>query len=197
MDRKGYLLAACMAALFVGVSAAAVMRGGALPTLAVRLFALNGFVALAIAASMSPFLREIRQIFGRPFIYVHHVFAAFGLISILLHPVAAAVTAGSLSVFIPVFSSIPAFLALGGRVAFYLILIALTAAVLRNRYPSVWRSFHMLMYAALALGIVHATLIGTDLANPGIRAVLYALFVAVMAALLLKRRQRYLKSAGR
>jgi len=197
MDRKGYLLAACMAALFVGVSAAAVMRGGALPTLAVRLFALNGFVALALAASMSPFLREIRQIFGRPFIYVHHVFAAFGLISILLHPVAAAVTAGGLSVFLPVFTSLWVFLALGGRFAFYLILIAVAAAVLRNRYPAAWRPVHMLMYAAIALGLVHATLIGSDLAYPGIRAVLYALFVAVVAALLLKRWQRYLKSAGR
>ncbi|HDS63140.1 MAG TPA: hypothetical protein ENN52_03235, partial [Methanofollis liminatans] len=62
MDRRGYLLAACMAALFVGVSAAAVMRGGAPISLAIRLFALNGFVGLAIAATMSPFLREIRQV---------------------------------------------------------------------------------------------------------------------------------------
>jgi len=197
MDRRGYLLAACMAALFVGVSTAAVMRGGAPLTLAVRLFALNGFVALAIAACMSPFLREIRQIFGRPFIYVHHFFAAFGLTAILLHPVAAAVRAGSLSVFIPVLSSLQAFLALGGRVAFYLILVAVAAAVLRNRYPAVWRPVHMLMYAALALGIVHATLIGSDLVNPAVRGIIYVLFIAVMAALLLKRRQRYLKGAGK
>jgi len=195
MDRRGYLLAACMAALFLGVSAAAVMRGGAPLDLAVRLFALNGFVALALAASMSPFLREIRQVFGRPFILVHHFFAAFGLISILLHPVAAAVRAGSLSVFIPVFSSLQAFLALGGRVAFYLILIAVAAAVLRNRYPAAWRPFHMLMYAALAFGLVHAALIGSDLVNPAVRGVMYALFVVVMAALLLKRRQQRVRGS--
>ncbi|NVO66324.1 hypothetical protein [Methanofollis tationis] len=195
MDRKGYLLASCMAALFVIVSVAAVMRGGAPLDLAVRLFALNGFVALALAASMSPFLREIRQVFGRPFIYVHHTFAAFGLTAILLHPVAAAVMAGSLSGFIPVFSSLQAFLALGGRVAFYLILVAVAAAALRNRYPAAWRPVHMLMYVALALGLVHAVLIGTDLVHPVVRGVLYALFVMVVAALLLKRRQRHVRGS--
>jgi len=55
----------------------------------------------------------------------------------------------------------------------------------------------MLMYAALALGIVHATLIGSDLVNPAVRGIIYVLFIAVMAALLLKRRQRYLKGAGK
>lgn len=197
MDRRGYLLAACMAALFIGVSAAAVMRGGTPISLAIRLFALNGFVALAIAASMSPFLREIRQVFGRPFIYVHHAFASFGLTAILLHPVAAAVQAGSLSVFIPVFSSLQAFLALGGRVALYLILVAVTAAALRNRYPAVWRPVHMLMYAAIALGLVHAVLIGTDLAHPLVGGILYALFAVVATALLLKRWQRHVQGSRR
>jgi len=197
MDLRGYLLAACMAALFVGVSAAAILRGGTPLLLAVRLFALNGFMALAIAASMSPFLREIRQVFGRPFIHVHHVLAAFGLTAILLHPVAVAVLAGDLSVFLPVFTSLWVFFALGGRFAFYLILIAVAAAVLRNRYPAAWRPVHMLMYAAIALGLVHATLIGSDLAYPLVRVILSALFVMVAAALLLKRRQRYLKGAMR
>ena len=51
-------------------------------SLAVRLSALYGFVALAISTAMTPFLKETMQAFGRPFLTIHHILAIFGLIKL-------------------------------------------------------------------------------------------------------------------
>ena len=53
----------------------------------VRLFGLYGYLFLAIATLTTPFLKEVTQAFGRPFLRVHHVFSVLGLILITLHPV--------------------------------------------------------------------------------------------------------------
>lgn len=53
----------------------------------IRLFALWGYLSLSIAAIMTPFLKEIYKILGRPFIKIHHVFAFLGLILITFHPI--------------------------------------------------------------------------------------------------------------
>ncbi|MEF8835053.1 MAG: hypothetical protein V5A76_02755 [Candidatus Thermoplasmatota archaeon] len=53
----------------------------------IRFFALTGFYMLAIAALLTPFMKEIYQEFGRSFQDIHHIFASIGLVSATLHPV--------------------------------------------------------------------------------------------------------------
>jgi DMSO/TMAO reductase YedYZ heme-binding membrane subunit len=190
MERQGVVLAGGIATLFLLVSASTLLTGGDPISLLVRLLALNGYLALAITASMSPFLREIRAVFGRPFLAVHHTLAAFGLAAILLHPLSYALMAGNLAVLLPSTWTWGEFWTYAGRPALVLIFIALIAVSLRKRYPAHWRPFHMLMYAALALGLVHALLRGTDTTGPVVRAVLGGAFALVMGDFVLKRRQR-------
>ncbi|WP_067051742.1 hypothetical protein [Methanofollis ethanolicus] len=190
MERLGVVLAGGIAALFCIVSASVLLAGGDPLSLLVRLLALNGYLALAIAASMSPFLREIREIFGRPFLAVHHTLAAFGLAAVFLHPLSYALLAGSLAVLLPSTWTGVEFWTYAGRPALVLILVAVLAAALRQRVPAYLRPVHMLMYAALVMGIVHALLIGTDTTAPVVRAVLGGIFVVAMGAFVAKRWQR-------
>lgn len=190
MEKRGLVLAAGVAALFCIVSASVLLAGGDPLHLLVRLLALNGYLALALAASMSPFLREIRAAFGRPFLAVHHTLAAFGLAAVILHPLSYALLAGSLAVLLPSAWTWIEFWVYAGRPALVLILVAVLAAVLRRRIPAHWRPVHMLMYAALFLGLVHALLRGTDTAAPVVRAVLVGAFGVALGAFVLKRRQR-------
>lgn len=190
MERLGVVLAAGIAALFCIVSASVLLTGGDPLYLLVRLLALNGYLALAIAASMSPFLSEIRAVFGRPFLAVHHTLAAFGLAAVILHPLSYALLAGSLAVLLPSAWTWGEFWVYAGRPALVLILIAVLAAALRRRIPAYWRPIHMLMYAALVLGLVHALLRGTNTAAPVVRAVLVGAFGVAMGAFVVKRWQR-------
>ncbi len=161
----------------------------------VRLSALLGFLALATATAMTPFLTTIPRLFGRAFITVHHYFAAFGTVMVTLHPVAFAVRLLDPTVFIPVTDSWEGFWAAAGRPSLILIYIAITAALLRTRW-SRWRHAHALMYAALVLAIVHANLIGSDLGGPAIWLILHLAFAAAVVALLLNTRRRW-KQKGR
>ena len=73
----------------VAVSLCAFSVGNIDPlTLTIRLLALNGYIALSIAAIMTPFLKEITLFFKKSFVKVHHYFAAAGLLLITLHPIA-------------------------------------------------------------------------------------------------------------
>jgi hypothetical protein len=56
--------------------------------LAIRLLALNGFLALSIAAILTPFIKEVTLFFKKSFLNIHHYFAVAGLLLITLHPVA-------------------------------------------------------------------------------------------------------------
>jgi hypothetical protein len=50
-------------------------------TLTIRILALNGYLALSIAAIMTPFLKEVTLFFKKSFTKIHHYFAAAGLLS--------------------------------------------------------------------------------------------------------------------
>ena len=159
--------------------------------LSVRLFALNGFIALSIAAIMSAFLKEITLFFKKPFTRVHHYFAAVGLVLITLHPVMLAVQFLNLSVFLPNLNSLYLFMFYGGRQALIIIYIAFVAVLLRRKMMAYWRPFHALMYVALFFGIVHANLSGTDFGNLAILIVFNGLFAGTLVAFGLKRWQFY------
>ena len=81
----------------------------------IRLFALWGFIAMAIATIMTPFLREVTKNLGKPFLKIHHFFAFSGTALITLHPITLAIERASLSVFLPNFESWYLFWLLAGR----------------------------------------------------------------------------------
>jgi hypothetical protein len=93
--KKALAFYAAIIAVAIAISLVALSMGTTGPfDLTIRLFALNGFLALCIAAMMSPFLKEITLFFKKSFLIVHHYFAAAGLLLITLHPISVAIQAG-------------------------------------------------------------------------------------------------------
>ncbi len=192
IKRNGWLFLLCVLLLYVIVTILALFTTPIDPLgFAIRLCALYGFTALAIATAMTPFLKEITQAFGRPFLRIHHLFAVFGLIFATLHPVFFAIQQMDLTVFIPRFDSWIIFWELAGRPALYILYIATVVALLRLMIPKYWRYFHALMYLVLVFIIVHGNLIGTDFQNLGILIIMNALFIIAIGAFFLKRYQNY------
>ncbi len=156
----------------------------------IRLFALWGYTAIAIAVIITPFLKEVAVIFGRPFLKLHHFFSLAGLILITLHPISASLEAMDLSVFLPVFDSWRSFWVLAGRPALILLYIALVAALFRRKIKH-WRIIHGLMYLVLLFGYVHGIYIGTDFANLAVLIIFSVLFGLAAATFIAKRVQRH------
>jgi sulfoxide reductase heme-binding subunit YedZ len=154
----------------------------------IRGAALMGYLAIFLSVLSSAYMRQIYRIFGRPFVKVHHVLSVTGLVLVTLHPLGAAIDAGSLKVFLPKFDSWGIFLELGGRPAWYLIAAASLAAVLRKTIGRTWRTIHFLNYLAFLLVTVHAIMIGTDLQHTIVKAVSVALALVVVVIFIQKRR---------
>jgi DMSO/TMAO reductase YedYZ heme-binding membrane subunit len=163
----------------------------------VRLFALYGYLFLSIATLTTPFLKEITQFFGAPFLKVHHAFAALGLTLITMHPVSNAIQRLSLSVFIPNFSSWDMFWLLAGRPALIILYAAVFFALVRSKALSYWRPFHALMYIALLFGLVHGSLIGEDFQNQWIMGIFAALFILCIASFAVKRFRTHAAKSAR
>ncbi len=167
------------------------MGSSNLLTLTIRLFALNGYIALSIAAIMTLFLKEITLFFKKSFTKIHHYFAAAGLLLITLHPIAVLIQTLDPNVFLPNFESPYLFFFFGGIIALPLIYVAFAAGLARKKIVAYWRPFHMLMYLALFIGLVHANLRGTNFQNISIQIIYDVLFVGVLTAFVLKRWQFY------
>ncbi|MBX2809170.1 MAG: hypothetical protein KTR20_11115 [Cellvibrionaceae bacterium] len=76
-----------------------------------------------------------------------------------------------------------------GLVAFWLSLLAIAAAVLRQRYPDLWRHIHRFMMAVIVMGLVHGYLIGTE-TRYGVYEIFYlSLFASFCAAMIYRWRQ--------
>lgn len=160
-------------------------------TLAIRLLALNGYIALSIAAIMTPFLKEITLFFRKPFTKVHHYFAAAGLTLITLHPLIVAIQTLNPIILLPNTGSLYLFFFFGGSIALIMIYVAVGAILLKRKITAYWRPFHALMYAALFFGVIHGNLQGFDLQNVAYKVIYDGLFVAAMAGFALKRWQFY------
>ncbi|AKB84463.1 ferric reductase [Methanococcoides methylutens] len=119
------------------------------------------FIFLAILSS--EYMMQMMKIFGTGFITIHHLLARIGISLMVIHPIAFAFEEKSISVFLPVLYPLKDFLELAGRPAFYLILIAVAAAVYRKHIIKKWKNFHYLNYLAFIMIFMHAWLIGTDL----------------------------------
>jgi predicted ferric reductase len=157
----------------------------------IRLLALNGYVALSIAAILTPFIKEITLSFKKSFIKVHHYFAAAGLLLITLHPISVAILFMDPGILLPNFESLSSFFFYGGSIALIAIYIAFGAVLLRRTVVAYWRYFHAFMYVALFFGVVHANLRGFDFENGFIAVIYDGLFAAAIAAFVLKRWQFY------
>jgi len=176
----------------LGVSLIVIQDGVGDPfTLIIRLLALNGYIAISIAAIMTPFLKEITLFFKKPFTKVHHYFAAAGLLLITLHPIAYAIQFSTLTVFLPNFTKLFWFFYNGGIIALTSVYLAFGAVLLRKKIVTYWRYFHELMYLALFIGVVHANLRGIDFQNIYLVFIFDGLFAAALIAFALKRWQFY------
>lgn len=197
LTRYGYVLL-CTVALLLITSVAAVAANASVAPLSngVRIAGLTGFVLLAVAATMTPFSRDIYRLCGRSFLAFHHGFAASGLVLITLHPVFLAIRVMNPAVFLPIFSPFRTFLLMAGRPALILIYVALAGILLRRAIPGYWRVVHGLVWVALILGIIHGNLIGIDFANPVIFVIFNGLAAIAVGALVLKRVQRRATAAG-
>jgi DMSO/TMAO reductase YedYZ heme-binding membrane subunit len=194
---RAVLLWAAIAALYGGVIVWSLTVDFSDPlSWLLRVCGLAGMLSISLAALMTPFLAQVRALFGESFLRVHHRFAALGILLATLHPVLLAWQTLDPTVFLPVFATPYLFFALGGRAALILMYIGLAAIFLRRRLPqTVWRPLHALMYLVLLLGIVHGNLIGTDFSSPVILVLFNGLFVAVLGAFVLKRWQRRRRKA--
>ncbi len=159
-------------------------------TSGIRIAGLTGFVALAGAMIMTPFLPEIYRNFGRPFLRIHHLFAVAGIILVTLHPVLLAIRLMTVAVFLPAFGSLYEFFALGGRLALILMYGALAGVFIRAAIPAWWRVLHALMWVVLVLALLHGMLIGTDFREPIIGALFTTLTIAALGAFFAKRIKR-------
>ena len=188
---KGYLVLIAIILLFVAITTLMILNTPEFSFyLFIRLFALWGYTFLAIATVLTPFLKEIGKIFGRPFIKIHHVFAFTGLGLITLHPISYSIETMSTSVFKPVFDSWFGFWANAGRPAIIILYVALIAILLRKKIKP-WRIIHALMYVVLIMGFIHGYLVGTDFINTGILIIFSILAALAVITFVTKRIQKY------
>ena len=191
LSRNGYILACLLTLLYIAVTAS-VLISPSLSTIAtgVRLAALLGLLSLSIAVVMTPFLADISRLFGKPFLKVHHLFAAAGLLFATIHPVLLAIALVDITVFLPLFGSLYEFLATGGRLALIALWFAFGAVLFRAAIPKYWRPIHALMYLVILLAVIHGNLIGTDFSSPFILVLFNGLAVLCVGVFIVKRVQR-------
>ena len=163
-----------------------------------RAAGLFGYGALFVTILSHEYRREMRKLFGRPFVTVHHILAVTGLVLVILHPVLMAIFMRDPRQFVPRFDSLRTFLLLGGRPALYLILIAVLAAavrpggrrpngVVRRRLKDTWRLIHWLNYVAFVLVFAHSWLLGRNVSSSMLKFVWPLMLVIVVVVFLRKR----------
>jgi sulfoxide reductase heme-binding subunit YedZ len=153
----------------------------------IRGAALLGYLTIFLSVVSSAYMVQLVRFFGRPFVKVHHVASITGLVAIMVHPLTFAWNSGTLSVFVPNFSSLTLFLTFGGRVVWPLVGIAALAAWLRKPIGKNWRVIHYLNYLAFWLVTVHAILIGTNFQSLPMRVIAVVLALVTVAVLIQKR----------
>jgi predicted ferric reductase len=153
----------------------------------IRFGAIFGFTSMFIATMMTPFAVQLYKIFGKPFIKIHHIYSITGLVLISLHPISFAIYVMDIAVFVPVFDTWLRFWQLAGRLAIYLIYIAILGVLVRKKFKNNWRILHALNYVALFLAYVHGVLIGTDFQNLGILIIFTVMIILSFGVLIYKR----------
>ena len=165
---------------------------------AIRTCAVLGYLAIFLAIVASAYMRQMVRIFGRPFVQTHHILSVTGLVLVTLHPLGVAWSFANPRVLLPRFESLRMFLQWGGPPAWYLIGLAMLAAVLRKTFRDNWRAVHILNYLAFLLATAHAIMLGTDFQPLILKAVPLAMVLVVVAIFIQKRlQQRRLRARRR
>lgn len=163
----------------------------------IRIGALLGYLMVFLASLSSNFMRELTKFFGRRFVKTHHVASVSALVALTIHAVAVAWRAGSLTAFLPVFTSWQAFLSLGGRPAFWLMAITSVTALFRTAIGKSWKTIHGLNYVAFVLGTVHALMIGSSFQGPALRILAVVMAVVLVVVFAVKRAEVYRRQQRR
>ena len=158
--------------------------------LVIRSGALLGYLAVFFTSLSSLYMRELTRFFGRPFLKLHHAVAITGLVMLVLHAGGIALESSTLRTFLPRFDSLETFLRLGGRPAFWLIIIASLAALFRTSLGKKWQLIHWLNYLAFLLGTVHAQMIGFNFQSLGMKIASGVLALVLVWAFIRKRTQK-------
>lgn len=144
-----------------------------------------GYLSLFLAIITSEYMAKIKKITGLPFMKAHHNLARIGILLILIHPFTFVLQGRGIQIFSPI-SPTNIFIALGGRPALYLFLLAAGVAIYRKKYRN-WRKVHYLSYLAFLLVSIHAPMIGADFRYNIMRIIVLAMAVAVVAVFIDKR----------
>jgi sulfoxide reductase heme-binding subunit YedZ len=152
----------------------------------IRAAALLGYMGLFWLIVSSEYVRQMRALFGRVYLKVHHPLSVITWVLIVAHPLAFALFVNDAKVLLPVFSPLQQFLQLAGRPALYLFTLATVGALVRRSLKTSWRYLHKLNYLAFLLVFIHAWLIGTDLNNPVVKALWLVMAVIVLVVALHK-----------
>ncbi len=122
----------------------------------------------------------------------HRTIGSLTLLTIMVH-IACFVTAASLrketiawGLLLPDFHDFYHAAITIGLFGFFIVWIAIGAAILRRRFPTVWKIIHRSMVLVVGLGLVHGYLIGTE-TRYGLYEIFYcALMVTLLMALVLR-----------
>ncbi|HET8687997.1 MAG TPA: ferric reductase-like transmembrane domain-containing protein, partial [Methanosarcina sp.] len=144
-----------------------------------------GYLTLFLAIITSEYMAKIKKISGLSFMKAHHNLARIGILLILIHPFTFVLQGKGIQIFSPI-SPTNIFIALGGRPALYLFLLAAGVAIYRKKYRN-WRKVHYLSYLAFLLVSIHAPMIGTDFRFSIMRILVLAIAVTVIAVFIDKR----------
>ncbi len=157
-----------------------------LPYVLVRAAALFAYITLFWTIVSSEYVREVKRLFGLPYLNLHHHLSRVAWALIIVHPLSYALTIGDFGVFVPILSPWSVLITWAGRPALYLFLVATLAAVLRARNKRYWKYLHKLNYVAFLLIFVHSWRLGQDLGDTWLRAVWAAMAVTILLVALHK-----------
>ncbi|MFO7796757.1 MAG: ferric reductase-like transmembrane domain-containing protein [Promethearchaeia archaeon] len=193
ITKKGYYFIAIIVTLYVWVTILFFLNPiGGVEDYFIRLAVLYGFTSLFLTSIITPFMKEVYQMFGTSFIKIHHLFSILGLVLITIHPIAFAISIGDPTAFIPIFYPWNTFWALAGRPALYLIYIAVIAVLIRKHLnPKLWRILHGLNYVAFYFAYIHGAVIGDDFESLLGMITFTAMIVIVFEVLFYRRYQKY------
>lgn len=130
-------------------------------------------------------MTKMKKISGLPFLRAHHHLARIGILLILIHPFTFVLQGRGIQIFSPI-SPTNIFIALGGRPALYLFLLAAGIALYRKKYKN-WRKIHYFSYLAFLLVTVHALMLGDDFELIIMRILAITMAVTVIAIFIHKR----------
>jgi len=167
--------------LFIVILIALITETTSIERTIVRVMGLSALIIVFYGATITLFLKYIVKHFGTSFVRIHHIFILSGFTLLLIHGITYFITlsSGSNIGFGTMFSMI------GDSCA----IIAIIAAIKREKWKNGWRYIHMLMYVMIFFITFHGIFGGTDFTTPAIFGIYISMLVAIGITFILKRKQ--------